>query len=157
VNPIENPPGRAEGNPKPLISGSQVRALVRPPPSPFEPGIFPPSSDRPFVPGFARLVSGPFGLCWRMLFLAAVSVALSLHPKIPFLADKAQRLTSGFVAREPDPGGVGHGGRRYCCGFNPSASNCRLHSAGASRRRSMLMPRGRRPSAAARTSLGAPH
>ena len=43
----------------------------------------------------------------------------------------------------------------YCCGFNPSASNCRLHSAGASRSRSILMPRGRRPSTAARTSLGA--
>ena len=32
-------------------------------------------------------------------------------------------------------------GVRYCCGFKPSASNCRLHSAGASRSRSMLMPR----------------
>jgi hypothetical protein len=39
-------------------------------------------------------------------------------------------------------------GLRYCCGFNPSASNCRLHSAGASRSRSILMPRGRRPSTA---------
>ena len=45
-----------------------------------------------------------------MLSLAAISVALSPHPKIPFLADKARRLTSGFVAREPDLGGVGDGG-----------------------------------------------
>ena len=50
---------------------------------------------------------------------------------------------------------AGFFGVRYCCGFNPSASNCRLHSAGLSRSRAMLMPRGRRPSTAARTSLGA--
>jgi hypothetical protein len=58
--------------------------------------------------------SGPFGLWGRMLSLAAISVALSPHPKIPFLtdqaqrracrfhrpflADKAQRLTSGAYA-----------------------------------------------------------
>ena len=46
------------------------------------------------------------------------------------------------------------GASSYCCGFNPSASNCRLHSAGAWRSRSMLMPRGRRPSTAARTRSG---
>ena len=46
-------------------------------------------------------------------------------------------------------------GVRYCCGVKPSASNCRDHSAGASRSRAMLTPRGRRPSTAARTSLGA--
>jgi hypothetical protein len=40
-------------------------------------------------------------------------------------------------------------------GFNPSASNCRLHSAGASRNRSTPMPRGKRPSTAARTRSGA--
>jgi hypothetical protein len=57
-------------------------------PPPFEPGVFPSSSDRPFVPGLARPVSGPFGLCGRMLSLASISVALSLHRKIPFLADK---------------------------------------------------------------------
>jgi hypothetical protein len=32
------------------------------------------------------------------LSLAAISVALSLHPKIPFLAHKAQRLTFGIPA-----------------------------------------------------------
>ena len=36
-------------------------------------------------------------------------------------------------------------------GFNPRASNCWLHSAGASRNRSTPMPRGKRPSTAART------
>ena len=40
-------------------------------------------------------------------------------------------------------------------GFNPRASNCRLHSAGASRNRSTPMPRGSRPSTAARTRSGA--
>jgi hypothetical protein len=40
-------------------------------------------------------------------------------------------------------------------GLRPSASNCRLHSLGGSRSRSMLMPRGRRPSTAALTTLGA--
>src|SRR5258708_40210423 len=40
-------------------------------------------------------------------------------------------------------------------GFNPRASNCRLHSAGASRNRSTPMPRGNRPSTAALTRSGA--
>ena len=40
-------------------------------------------------------------------------------------------------------------------GLSPSASNCRLHSVGGSRSRSMPMPRGRRPSTAALTRLGA--
>jgi hypothetical protein len=40
-------------------------------------------------------------------------------------------------------------------GFNPRASNCWLHSAGASRSRSTPMPRGNRPSTAARTRSGA--
>ena len=38
---------------------------------------------------------------------------------------------------------------RTYCGFNPSASNCQLHSAGASRSRSTPMPRGKRLSTAA--------
>ncbi len=44
---------------------------------------------------------------------------------------------------------------RYYCGFNPSASNWWLHSAGASRNRSTPMPRGSRPSTAALTRSGA--
>src|SRR5206468_6501984 len=40
-------------------------------------------------------------------------------------------------------------------GLSPSASNCRLHSVGGSRRRSMPMPRGRWPSTAALTRFGA--
>ncbi len=44
---------------------------------------------------------------------------------------------------------------RTYCGFNPRVSNCRLHSAGASRSRSTPMPRGKRPSTAALTRSGA--
>ena len=40
-------------------------------------------------------------------------------------------------------------------GFNPRASNCWLHSAGASRSRSTSIPRGKRPSTADRTRSGA--
>lgn len=62
------------------------------------------------------------------------------------------------VVRELDLGEIAND-EGFCvpryCGFKPSASNCLLHSAGASRSRSMLMPRGKRPSTAARTSLGA--
>jgi hypothetical protein len=132
--------------------------LPPPPPSLTELGIFAPGSDGPFVPGLARPVSGPIGLCGRMLCLAAISVALSPHPKIPFLADQARRRTCRFYRTGADLGGSTAAvfwSLRYGCGFNPSASNCRLHSEGASRKRAMLMPRGKRPSTAARTSLGA--
>jgi hypothetical protein len=62
--------------------------------TPAEPRIFPSGSSRPFVPGFPLSVPAPFGLWGRPLSLAAISAALSPHPKIPFLAEKAQRLTS---------------------------------------------------------------
>ena len=45
-----------------------------------------------------------------MLSLAAISVALSPHPKIPFLADKAQRLTPALVGWEPGLSGVSNSG-----------------------------------------------
>ena len=47
--------------------------------------------------GFAPPVSGPFGLCGRPLSLASNFAALSLHPKIPFLALEAQRLRSRLL------------------------------------------------------------
>jgi hypothetical protein len=40
------------------------------------------------------------GLCRSSLFLAAILVALSPHPKIPFLADKAQRADTRFCPTE---------------------------------------------------------
>jgi len=52
----------------------------------------------PFVPGFPLPVLDLFGLYGNPLSLAAISVALSPHPKIPFLADKNLRLTSGIVS-----------------------------------------------------------
>ena len=57
-------------------------------------------SDRPFVPGFASTVLGLFDLCEPSLSLAAISVALSPHPKIPFLADKAQLADTRFCPTE---------------------------------------------------------
>ena len=65
-------------------------------------------------------------------------------------------VLSSATALPVGVGGVGNGvlGVRYCCGFNPSATNWRHHSAGESRSCAMLMSRGRRPTAA-RTSLGA--
>ena len=52
-------------------------------------------------------------------------------------------------------GDVGPGRCGDYSGLSPSASNCRLHSLGGSRSRSMPMPRGRRPSTAALIRLGA--
>ena len=131
--------------------------LHPPPPSPAEPGVFLSGSNRPFVPGFPLSVLRRFSLCGSSLSLSAISGARSPHPKIPFLADKALAGGCGFVERSHSR--RIHDGRfagvRYCCGVKPSASNWRDHSAGASRSRAMLTPRGRRPSTAARTSLGA--
>ena len=39
------------------------------------------------MPGFPLPVSAPFSLCERLSSLAAISAALSPHPKIPFLAE----------------------------------------------------------------------
>ena len=107
--------------------------------------------------GFPLSVLRRFSLCGSSLFLSAISGAWFPHPKIPFLADKA--LAGGCGCVERSHSRRIHDGRfagvRYCCGVKPSASNWRDHSAGASRSRAMLTPRGRRPSTAARTSLGA--
>ena len=51
------------------------------------PGDFPLSSDRRFVPEFALAAPAPFGLCERPLSLAVILGPLSPHPEIPFLAD----------------------------------------------------------------------
>ena len=59
------------------------------------------------MPGFPLSIPTPSGLCGRPLSLEAIFAALSPHPKIPFLADKAQRLTSVF--RRPDLGGGTNG------------------------------------------------
>jgi hypothetical protein len=51
--------------------------------------------------GFAGPVSGPYGLCGRMLSLAAISVALSPYPKIPFLAPKGSATDIGLCRSQP--------------------------------------------------------
>jgi len=84
--------------------------------------------------------------------------ASSLHPKTPFPAAVAQRKPDrarpgGIPAFEPPNSGPW--ARAGYSGLSPSASNCRLHSVGGSRSRSTPMPRGRRPSTAALTRLGA--
>jgi hypothetical protein len=75
-------------------AGCRMRA------GPTEPSIFRLVSDRPFVPGFPLPVLVRFGLCRSSLFLASILVALSPHPKIPFLADKAQLADTRFCPTE---------------------------------------------------------
>ncbi len=89
----------------------------------------------------------------------AIFGGVSPHPKIPFLAaglgtksDHTCSHNSAFCAAVIQGSLVG--AANYS-GLSPSASNCRLHSVGGSRSRSMPMPRGRRPSTAALTRLGA--
>ena len=98
----------------------------------------------------------------RSLVTLAVSQAdfslPSLHPKIPFPASgfstaRSRSAAGNFWGMEAK-GDVSNPVHNYC-GFNPRASNCWLHSAGASRSRSTPIPRGKRPSTAARTRSGA--
>ena len=53
--------------------------------------------------GISAIGSALYRLCGSSLSLAAILAALSPHPKIPFLADKAQRLTSGSCRTEARP------------------------------------------------------
>jgi hypothetical protein len=99
-------------------------------------------------------ISAGIVLAFRSLVTVTVSRAdfglPSPHPKIPFPAeelDGRNRLGIG-EPWEAKPG-------LDYWGFNPSASNCRPHSDGASRKRSTPMPRGNRPSTAALTRSGA--
>jgi hypothetical protein len=52
------------------------------------PGNFLPGLDRTFVPGLPRSIPTSSGLCGHLLSRAAISLPVSPHPKIPFLADK---------------------------------------------------------------------
>jgi hypothetical protein len=109
---------------------------------------------RPFLRGFRRYRHRAFCLCGHQRSLEPIFGLRSLHPKIPFLASWISRGKGRSAAwKSGIPGGknaVSSRGRNYC-GFCPSASNGRLHSAGASRSRSNLMPRGRQPSTSALT------
>ena len=135
------------------VVGSQVRSVASPPSSPVEPGISTCGLDRPFVPGFPCSVLAPPCLRLRSRSWVAISAGLSPHAKIPFLAAKARRLTCG--------GNQTRGWQRRAfigvvlwwiqaeCFELLAPFRRRI------RRRSMLMPRARRPSTAALTSLGA--
>ncbi len=111
-----------------------------------------------FLRGFPAAQFPDFGLCRRSRILVVIFGALSLHPKIPFPAAGLEREVESDLHPQFDfwAPGIGILGRRCNhSGLSPSASNCRLHSVGGSRSRSMPMPRGRRPSTAALTRLGA--
>ena len=138
--------------------GSQVRSLSRPPSSPAKPQIPTPTRDRPVLRGFSP-VSFPFsGLRKPLRSLRMISSLPSLHPKIPFPAlgfDGQCGSAAGSFWSLGRPKARRFEPVRNYCGFNPRASNCRLHSGGASRSSSTPMPRGKRPSTAARTRAGA--
>ena len=124
---------------------------MRPPSSPCKPHVSDTTPNRLFLRGFSATQFPDFGLCRRSRILVAGFGALSPHLKIPF-------PRSGLSAKfdrdlHPEFGIVG--GRCSYSGLSPSAANCRLHSVGGSRSRSMPMPRGRRPSTAALIRLGA--
>ena len=133
--------------------------LHPPPSSPTEPRIPGPSLNRPFLWVFSPASFRSFGLRWRLRSLRPILASR-------LCIQKFRSPRQGF--RRPDPVrlpgilGVVGGQKRVVSsparsyrGFNPSASNCWLHSAGASRNRSTPMPRGSRPSTAARTRSGA--
>jgi len=123
-----------------------------------KPQIPAPTPNRPFLWGFSLVSFRSFRL-WRHLRSLSPILASRL------CIQKFRSPRQGF--RRPDPGrlpgifgvweaksDVSNPVRNYC-GFNPRASNCWLHSAGASRSRSTPIPRGKRPSTAARTRSGA--
>jgi hypothetical protein len=147
-----------EGRPVQGIGDSWVRSLSPPPSSPTKPQIPAPTPNRPFLWGFSPLSFRSFGL-WRHL--------RSLRPILAFrLCIQKFRSPAGFGRANPagNPGILESWEAkrrpvssllRIYSGFNPRASNCWLHSAGASRSRSTPMPRGSRPSTAALTRSGA--
>src|SRR6266403_1704694 len=141
-----------------LITGRPVRIRLRTPPSsPFKPRVPARRQNGAFLRGFPASQFPDFGLCGRSRILVAVFGASSPPPKIPFPAAVVQREVRpqwkpqfGLCTAVTRDGQL-----RGYSGLSPSASNCRLHSVGGSRSRSMLMPRGRRPSTAALTRFGA--
>ena len=65
-------------------------------------GVYKSTPDRPFLRGFPPPVLVRFRLCGFLPSLAVIFVALSPHPKIPFLADKVGGDRNiAFAVREP--------------------------------------------------------
>jgi hypothetical protein len=100
------------------------------------------------------------GAAFRSLRMLAVS-RVDFWPPVSALENSVpgDRISSGKRQfwRPDYPGSLEAESSRILnyCGRRPSASNCRLHSAGGSRSRSTPMPRGKRPSTAALTRSGA--
>jgi hypothetical protein len=124
-----------------------------PPSSPAKPQTSAPAPDRPLLWGFSPVSLRSFGL--RRHFrsftplLASRLCIQTFRPRgrvfdgqIPFGCREF-----GWGGRGGQKSNVSNPVRNYC-GFNPRASNCRLHSGGASRTRSTPMPRGKRLSTA---------
>jgi len=102
---------------------------------------------------FAPSVSGdPCGLSGRFL-TSRLCIQKFRSPRQGF-DGQCRSATGIFLSLGGQKRVVSRPARSYR-GLNPSASNCWLHSAGASRSRSTPTPRGNRPSTAARTRSGA--
>ena len=99
------------------------------------------------------LVSGePCGLSWRIL-ASRLCIQKFRSPR-PGCDGPVPLASPGILGAFGTTMDLSNPGPTYR-GFNPRASNCWLHSAGASRSRSTPIPRGKRPSTAARTRSGA--
>ena len=134
-----------------VLAARHLAAAWRPPSSPCKPHVSDTTPNRAFLRGFSATQFPDFGLCRRSRILVAVFGALSPHLKIPFPAVGLEREVRPRFA----PGIRDRGRALQLFRIESSASNCRLHSVGGSRSRSMPMPRGRRPSTAALIRLGA--
>jgi hypothetical protein len=94
---------------------------------------------------------GNASVTWREIhspvgFFVMIFGALSPHPKIPFPG--FEREVRSHRTRNSDFWAALMGildRRGSYSGLSPSAADCRLHSVGGSRGRSMPMPRGRAP------------
>ena len=132
---------------------------MRPPPIPCKAHVSATTPNRAFLPGFPATQFADFRLCdafvclngdfWRLVSASKNSVpgSCSSAQAGPRLHPEEFRLLGHRNS--------GPWARAGYSGLSPSASNCRLHSAGGSRSRSTPMPRGRRPSTAALTRSGA--
>ena len=135
-----------------------VSDCLRPPSSPPELQISRPAQNGPFLWGFSPVSFRSFRL-WRHLrslspILASRLCIQKFRSPRQGVDGQCRSATGNFLSLGGQKRVVSRPARSYR-GFNPSASNCWLHSAGASRNRSTPMPRGSRPSTAARTRSGA--
>jgi hypothetical protein len=133
-----------------LRGGQPVWSRSSPPPSLPEPRKPSSIEKRPFRRGSCRLFSTFPGLCRHDgLSGGFFGSGLCIQKFRSWRLDFEARRRPGMPEGELCPASETY------CGFNPRVSNCRLHSAGASRSRSTPIPRSKRPSTAALTRSGA--